>query len=94
MTLPRDERSEEGLGKQELKDLDCRGTRKGFPEEALTWALKDELEFVRREEGKIFFSREGVTKKWPVGKANCPNSCRFTTEQPLSSLSPPLPHIT
>lgn len=31
--LLRDERSGEGLGKPELRDLGCRGTRKGLPEE-------------------------------------------------------------
>lgn len=60
----------------------------------MTWALKGELEFSRGEEGKPFFSRVGITKRWPAGKAHCPNSCRLTTKQPLSSSSPPLPHIS
>lgn len=59
----------------------------------MTWALKGESEFARGEEGKPFFSRVGITKRWPAGKAHCPNSCRLTTEQPLSSSSPPLSHI-
>lgn len=47
MTLLREEKSKEGLGK--LKDLDCRGLRKCFPEEGhVTWALEDESEFARR----------------------------------------------
>lgn len=64
MTLLRDERSEEGLGKPELKDLNCRGTRKGFPEEGhVTWAWEDKSKFARREAGKPFFSREGITQR-------------------------------
>lgn len=31
--LPRDERSEEDLGRPEPRDLSCRGIWKGFPEE-------------------------------------------------------------
>lgn len=64
MTLLRDERSEEGLGKPELRDLNGRGTTKGFPGEGhVTWAWADESKFARREEGKPLFSREGVTHR-------------------------------
>lgn len=64
VTLLRDERSEEGLGKPELKDVNCRGTQKGFPEEgACDLGMGGQSKFARREEGKPFFSREGMTQR-------------------------------
>lgn len=60
----------------------------------MTWVLKDESEFARREEEEALSQQRKLHQSVEQEKAHCSNSCGFTTKWSLSSSSPTCPFIS